>query len=155
MTDKNYSPEIQHDYVTPGHANFATTITVDGKRHPLRFENGRLTLYGEMAKELDRLLALPTTQCALSTYVKKVDRAVAEQIVAAHRANRGEAAKKGSFDTSAGMRMRGLSAHASAAMQQTAAPNNLDGLVMMTEQIVQDAEKLTPPPASTGKLRVK
>ena len=114
----DYSADVAHDYALYGNKQ-GFVLKLQGKH--VRFVNGRLKLYGDQARELDKLIQ---TRSQIAVNMHKLDRAAALDVVEQHHA----AAIKGGMTSESTSRMRRQAIFASKAAELEAAPNNPEAL---------------------------
>lgn len=127
----DYSPEVEHVYVSPKAPKLRTSITIDEKTYPVVFENCQVILKGEVARVFDETAM---TKHAIRQYVHKVDKLAAEELVRAHMKNQGSAVK-GAADTANLDRLRGQITEGSSKTLGEMAPNNPDALAAFSKTL--------------------
>lgn len=135
-----YHPDIEHIYIAEKAPKLRTSLEVDGVRHSLKFKDGRLVLKGAIAKAFDEdAMSTP----AMTSRVKKVNKALGEQLVRQHQSMMSGSAVKGSADTMALSRLKGVVQPGSAKSLGEMAPNNPEALKAFADELAHGDMAIT------------
>ncbi len=99
MFEDKYAEGTEHTYVSIGAPTFKTRVVVNGKNVRLAFLNSTLRVAPDVAKALDEVLHAPGSSVA--QFVRKIDRALGEEISRNYQSEHGQRAVQGPFSSNA------------------------------------------------------